>query len=119
MSLDLVLKNALIDESRFNNQTVNIGIDGGVIAAIETDIQLVTSENTEIIELDHHLVTPGLIETHIHLDKSRLLDRCSPPPPNQADMMTRIIAVKPDFTSVSVFNCNAWLTGSRLRWRDG
>ncbi|MCH7476907.1 MAG: amidohydrolase family protein, partial [SAR324 cluster bacterium] len=49
------------------------------------------------------LVTPGLIESHIHLDKSRILDRCSPAPDRGRDHMQRVSAVKPTFTVEDVY----------------
>ena len=69
--MDLVLRNARIagDEER---PPVDIGIEGGRIAAIETGLPA----EGEAIEVEGRLVSPGFIETHIHLDKSCLLDRC-------------------------------------------
>ena len=69
--MDLILRNALIAGDE-NAPPVDIGIDGGRIAAIETGL---TAEG-EAIDIGGRLVSPGFIETHIHLDKSCLLDRC-------------------------------------------
>ena len=44
------------------------------------------------------MVSPGLVETHIHLDKSRILDRSEPSPDRGTDHMMRVFAVKPSFT---------------------
>ncbi len=103
MGLDLILKNARIDGSSLSRQTYDIGISEGFIAAVEPDLATDRDDNSQIIDLKGCLVTPGLIETHIHLDKSRLLDRCSPPPPRKTDMMARIIAVKPGFTVEDIY----------------
>ena len=69
--MDLILRNALIagEESK---PPVDIGIEGGRIAAIETGL----AAEGEAIDVGGRLVSPGFIETHIHLDKSCLLDRC-------------------------------------------
>ena len=69
--MDLILRNALIagEESK---PPVDIGIDGGRIAAIEAGL----AAEGEEIDIGGRLVSPGFIETHIHLDKSCLLDRC-------------------------------------------
>ena len=69
--MDLILRNALIagEESK---PPVDIGIEGGRIAAIERGL----AAEGEEIDVGGRLVSPGFIETHIHLDKSCLLDRC-------------------------------------------
>ena len=51
---------------------VDIGIEGGKIAAIEPNIAASGAE----IALGGRLVTPPFCETHIHLDKSCILARC-------------------------------------------
>ena len=69
--MDLILRNALIagEESK---PPVDIGIEGGRIGAIEGGL----AAEGEEIDVGGRLVSPGFIETHIHLDKSCLLDRC-------------------------------------------
>ena len=69
--MDLILRNALIAGAEAE-PPVDIGIEGGCIAAIETGLDAAGDE----IDLGGRLVSPGFIETHIHLDKSCLLDRC-------------------------------------------
>jgi cytosine deaminase len=68
--MDLILKNARLAGRQ---GSADIGIEGGRIAAIASDL---TAEG-ETIDLDGRLVSSGFIETHIHLDKSCILDRCS------------------------------------------
>ena len=69
--MDLILRNALIGGAE-NEPPVDIGIAQGRIATIEAGL---AAEGKEI-DLGGRLVSPGFIETHIHLDKSCLLDRC-------------------------------------------
>ena len=57
---------------RDKGSTVDIGIDKGRIATIESRLLADGKE----IDLGGRLTTPGFIETHIHLDKSCILDRC-------------------------------------------
>ena len=57
----------------------------------------------ENIDVGGCLVSPGLIESHIHLDKSRILDRSSAAPKGGSDHMKRVSAVKPGFTVEDVY----------------
>ena len=49
------------------------------------------------------LVCGGLVETHIHLDKSNIIDRCAPEEGRQANSMQRVAAVKQTFTVEDVY----------------
>ncbi len=69
--MDLILRNARLAD-RDDGSAVDIGIDKGRIAAIEPGLAADGHE----IDAGGRLVSPGFIETHIHLDKSCLLDRC-------------------------------------------
>ena len=69
--MDLILRNARIAGNE-NTPPADIGIEGERIAAIETGL----AAEGEAIDVGGRLVSPGFIETHIHLDKSCLLDRC-------------------------------------------
>jgi cytosine deaminase len=67
--MDLILKNARPVGA---DGPVDVGIDKGRIAAIQRGL----AADGETIDLAGRLVSPGFIETHIHLDKSCILDRC-------------------------------------------
>ena len=69
--MDLILRNARV-AGKEDGPPVDIGVDQGRIAAIEPRL---TADGKEI-DVRGQLVSPGFIETHIHLDKSCLLDRC-------------------------------------------
>ena len=69
--MDLILRNARI-AAQGATRSVDIGIEAGRIAAIEPRL---AAEGREL-ELGGRFVSSGLIETHIHLDKSSILDRC-------------------------------------------
>lgn len=45
----------------------------------------------------------GFVESHIHLDKSRLMGRCAPAPGRQAEAVRRISEVKHSFTPEDVY----------------
>ncbi len=95
--MDLILKNARLSGS--GNDTRDIGISDGKIAALEPNI----AGDARIIELGGCLVSPGFVETHIHLDKSCILDRCG----NASDLDAAIADVarlKADFTVEDVYS---------------
>jgi cytosine deaminase len=68
--MDLILRNAR--RIGAEHELTDIGIAGGRVAAIEPGL----AAEGETIDLGGRLVSPGFVETHIHLDKSRILDRC-------------------------------------------
>ena len=99
MSLDLIVRNARIAGSDPAGPLVDVGVRQGVIAAIAPGL----AADGEEIDAGGLLLSPGLIETHIHLDKSRILDRCTPAPNRGTDHMKRVAAVKPGFTVEDVY----------------
>ena len=56
-----------------------------------------------VFDADGCLACGGLVETHIHLDKSDIIDRCAPEDGRQANSMQRVAAVKPTFTVEDVY----------------
>ena len=99
MSLDLIVRNACLAGSDPAGPLVDVGVKQGVIAAIGPGL----AAEGEEIDAAGRLLSPGLIETHIHLDKSRILDRCTPAPDRGTDHMRRVAAVKPGFTVEDVY----------------
>jgi cytosine deaminase len=71
--MDLVIRNARLAD-RPSDDPVDIGVSKGRIVAIEPGL----AADARISDAEGRLVCPGLIETHIHLDKSRIIDRCAP-----------------------------------------
>jgi cytosine/creatinine deaminase len=69
--MELVVKNARLPGS--GDATADIAVSGGKIVAIEPNV----ATGGPIIDVGGRLVSPGFIETHIHLDKSCILDRCN------------------------------------------
>ena len=70
--MDLIIRNARLSDRA--GEPMDIGIQNGRIAAIERHIAADAPEH----DAGGCLCCPGLIETHIHLDKSRIIDRCAP-----------------------------------------
>ena len=71
--VDLIIRNARLAD-RPTQETLDIGIANGRIIAIEPDI----GAEAQVYDAEGRLACPGLIESHIHLDKSRIIDRCAP-----------------------------------------
>lgn len=99
MAFDLVVRNARLANLPKDAPTQEIGIEDGRIAAIGAGL----AAEGESLDAGGRLVSPGLIETHIHLDKSRILDRSEPSPDRGTDHMKRVSAVKPGFTVEDVY----------------
>ena len=100
MPFDLILRNARLANGGAASATVDIAVAGGHIAAIEPRI----SGGGESVDARGHFVSPGLVESHFHLDKSRILDRVAPLEDRRAtDYMKRVSAVKNTFTPEDIY----------------
>jgi cytosine deaminase len=95
-ALDLVVRNARLAG---RDETVDIGFAGGRIAAMEP--RLVCDAPSH--DAQGCLCCAGLIETHIHLDKSRIIDRCAPENGRMANAVKRVQAAKAHFTVEDVY----------------
>ena len=69
--MDLILRNARA--FGLGDDLVDIGIAHGRFAAITPGL---TADGPSI-DLAGRLIAPGLVETHIHLDKTCIMDRCT------------------------------------------
>ncbi|MGI9302147.1 MAG: amidohydrolase family protein [Gammaproteobacteria bacterium] len=95
--MDMILKNGrLLDDS---TKTVDIGIEAGKIAAIAPTLDA----QGETIDLAGRLVSPGFIETHIHLDKSCILDRCKAERGDLEEAIAEVGKAKKEFTPEDVY----------------
>jgi cytosine deaminase len=93
MEFDLLLRRARLADAE---TTTDIGVTGGVITAIAPDLGTAARE---VVDAGGCLVAPGFVETHIHLDKSGIIDRCGcAPGRNPHRAMERVSAVKHTFT---------------------
>ena len=97
MALDLVLRNARI--AGRGAATFDIGIAGGKIADIASSISTDAPEE----HAGGRLVTPGFVETHIHLDKSCILDRCHADEGTLQEAIAQVAAAKRGFTEDDVY----------------
>jgi cytosine deaminase len=95
--LDLVLRQARIAGK--GDALCDIGISGGRIVVIEPRIGADVRQE----QLDGRLVVGGFVETHIHLDKSCILDRCKLEQGTLEEAIAKVAAAKRDFTEDDVY----------------
>src|SRR5712671_4359880 len=94
--MDLILKSArLVDADR---GTTDIGIENGKVVAIEPEL----AAQGETIDLGGRLVSSGFVETHIHLDKSCILDRCTSDRGDLEEAIGEVAKAKKAFTPQDV-----------------
>lgn len=96
--MDVILRNARIADG-LDASLVDIGVEGGRIEAIETGLN---AEGREY-DLGGGLVTPSFVETHIHLDKSCLLDRLSSQRGGLEQAIGEVARLKQEFTPEDVY----------------
>jgi len=88
--MDLIIRNARLADG---TQT-DIGIEKGRIAAIAPQI---VAQGTSY-DAGGRLACPGLVETHIHIDKSRVIDRCAPQPRRSYSPVAGVAPIKDTMT---------------------
>lgn len=90
--MDLIFRNTRIDDSA---ELTDVGVDGGKIVEIKSGIAATAKED---IDAAGRVLIPGLIESHLHLEKAYVMDR----KPNRSGTLMEAIAVtaelKPTFT---------------------
>jgi cytosine deaminase len=96
--MDLIIRNARLLGAP-DHPPVDIGVRGGQIIAIENNLLA----NAPVHDAEGNLVCAGLVETHIHLDKTRIIDRCPPEDGRNVNAMPRVAAVKHTFTEEDVY----------------
>ena len=94
--MDLVLRNASLDGA---DARVDIAIDAGRIAAMGSGLEAAGPQ----LDLAGRLVVPGFVETHLHLDKACILDRCRPERGTLDEAIMRVSQAKRAFTPEDVF----------------
>ena len=94
--MDLILRNAILVGG--DGRTVDIGIEDGRIKAIEAGL----AAEGETLDLAGRLLSPGFIETHIHLDKARIMDRCRSEKGDLAEAIDEVTKSKKEFSEEDV-----------------
>src|SRR5262247_1497989 len=97
--MDLIVRNARLAD-RPSGELIDIGVERGRIVALEHAL----AGEAEVYDAKGCLACPGLIETHIHLDKSRIIDRCTP---QERKTLSPVKGVSPLKESMSVEDVHA------------
>jgi cytosine deaminase len=100
MAWDLIIRNARLASTGPEHPTVDIGVRNGIIVAIEPHLAAGGPEH----DAGGKLVSPGLVESHFHLDKAKLIDRV-PMQSNRMvrDHMERTASIKHTFTPADMY----------------
>lgn len=103
MNYDLIIQNALISSNKQNSEPTkptDIGVLNRQISAIG---DLDSSSATTTFDADGQLVCPGFTESHIHLDKACILDRCCIQEGTLSEAVEQTSAAKEKFTFDDVY----------------
>jgi cytosine deaminase len=95
-AFDLIFRNARL---RSSPTLVDIGVTNGRIAAIEPRL---ACEGVEV-DVGGRLALPGFVDTHIHLDKACLLERCGHIQGTLGDAIRAVSTMKRDFSTDDVY----------------
>ncbi|MDP6473377.1 MAG: amidohydrolase family protein [Alphaproteobacteria bacterium] len=94
--MDLILRNALLAGGE--GRPVDVGIADGRIKAIEAGL----AAEGETLDLGGRLLSPGFIETHIHLDKACIMERCRSEKGDLAEAIDEVTKSKKEFSEADV-----------------
>jgi cytosine deaminase len=97
MALDLILRNVRITGAEA--ATVDVAIAGGRIV----DIGSVIAADAPAEDINGKLAVAGFVETHIHLDKSCILDRCQSREGTLAEAIAEVATAKRAFSEDDIY----------------
>jgi len=95
--MDVILRNAR--RIGAEHELTDIGVADGRIAAIAPGL----AAECETIDVGGRLVSPGFVETHIHLDKSCILNRCKAERGDLKEAIAEAAKAKTAFTPEDVY----------------
>ena len=101
--MDLLVRNAVIVRDG-GVAAVDIIIDKGLIISVtDRHPSPVVDETSPILNAGGCLLVPGFVETHIHLDKTCLLDRCTIEEGTLAEAVRKTAEAKRSFTFDDIY----------------
>lgn len=89
--MDLIIKNVVVPGG---GGALDIGIQDGVVVALEAGLQA----DAEVLDAGGRQAVPGFVESHIHLDKACILDRCKSEEGTLDEAIREVSAAKKAFT---------------------
>ena len=100
--MDLILRNLRLRAGETTLLT-DIGIAGGRIAAVEPGLATQATQAPEAAEIEEldlggRFVVPGFVESHIHLDKACILERCAAEEGSLREAIVEVAKAKRAFT---------------------
>lgn len=95
--MELVLRNARVDGH--GGDAVDVALAQGRIVAIGPALAV---RGAREIDLAGRLLAPGLVETHVHLDKSCIMERCASDKGTLEEAIAQVAAAKGRFTAEDV-----------------
>ncbi len=95
--MDTILKN-LVVLGRHGEIRTDIGIANGRIAALQSGLE----GHAETLDMQGRLAVPGFVESHIHLDKACIMDRCKSEDGTLDEAIREVSAAKKDFTVADI-----------------
>lgn len=95
--MDLVLRNARLADAP-PAPLLDIGIADGLIRTIAPGLQT----EAPAVDVGGCLVLPGLVETHLHLDKACIMERCKAEKGDLAEAIAETAKAKRGFTAEDV-----------------
>jgi len=101
--VDLIIRNARLAGGEAD-ELLDIAVENGRIVAIgralAADAQI---PDAQIHDAGGRLACPGLIESHIHLDKSRIMDRCAPQERSRYSPVKAVASIKQGMSVTDVY----------------
>ena len=101
MTFNLILREGRIAGRA--HELVDIGVRDGRIAQIGQSLGQEVQHGTNIVALGGRLLSPGFVETHIHLDKSCISDRCVCRTGTLQEAIESVAAAKRGFTEEDIY----------------
>ncbi len=98
MAFDLILRDARVAG---HNETLDIGIADGRIMALARNL---LGESPEQQQLAARFVLGGFVESHIHLDKSCILERCRSEQGTLNEAIGEVAAAKRAFSEEDIYS---------------
>lgn len=96
--MDLILRNVRLQD---NEPLVDIAIKDGKFAAIEPNLNAKAAEE---IDGEGRVVIPGLVESHVHLDKALVADRKANRSGTLWEALSVTAELKPTFTKEDIYD---------------